>query len=142
VANLRNNNWIRIPVLGIVYFAIGYGSTLLDKPFSGRLHFWRVAAWLASAVVYFAHVAYEHFRMENSPTTTALHVSLAVALGGLLLAVAAMTHAAMVSEHAPFTRFVVALVAWPLITGVPAFVVTLVIAATLRWLNIPRRAAN
>jgi hypothetical protein len=137
VANLRDNKWIRITVLGVAYLAIGYGSTLFDQPFSGQVHFWRLAAWVASAVVYFAHLAYEYLRLANSPTTTAIHVGLAVAIGGFLLAVAATTHAVMVSEHAPFTRFLLALVAWPLITGVPAFLVTLVIASGLRWLKIP-----
>jgi hypothetical protein len=141
MTNLRSN-WFRITILGVVYFAIGYGSTLFDQPFAGHVHFWRLAAWVASAVVYFAHVAYEHFRLENSPINKALHVGLAVAVGGLLLAVAAITHAALVSEHAPFTRFLIALVAWPLITGGPAFVITVVIIATLSWLNIPRSAAN
>lgn len=139
--NLRNHNWIRIALIGFVYFAIGYGSTLFDQPFSGQVHFWRLAAWVASAVVYFTHLAYEYFHLENSPTTTAIHVGLAVAVGGFLLAAAAATHAALVSEHAPFTRFFVALLAWPLITGGPAFLVTLVIAAGLRRLKIPRGAA-
>jgi len=140
VTSLRNNTWIRIAVGGLAYFVIGYGSTLFDQPFSG-LHFWRLAAWVASAVVYVAHLVYEYFQLHNSPTSTSIHVGLAVAIGGFLLAVAATTHAAMVSEHAPFMRFLVALVAWPLITGVPAFLVTLVIAAALRWLKIPRGTA-
>jgi hypothetical protein len=138
--NLLNNTSLRIFVGGLAYFVIGYGSTLFDQPFSGRVHFWRLAAWVASAVVYVAHVAYEHFGLENSPIKTTIHVALAVAMGGLLLAVAAMTHAAMASEHAPFTRFVIALVAWPLITGVPAFLVTVVITGALRWLKIPHQS--
>ena len=139
--NLREHNWIRLAVVGVVYFVIGYGSTLFDRPFSG-LHFWRLAAWVASAVVYVAHLVYEHFKLRNSPAATAINVGLAVAIGGFLLAVAAMTHAAMVSEHAPFTRFLVALAAWPLITGGLAFLVTLVIAVALRWLKIPRGAPS
>ena len=142
ITSLRNHTWLRIVILGVVYFIIGYGSTLLDRPFSGQVHFWRLAAWVASAGVYFAHVAYEHFRLENFPTSTATDVALAVAFGGFLLAVAAATHAAMVSQHARYPRFVIALVAWPLITGVPAFLVTLVIAWILRWLRIPRGAAT
>jgi hypothetical protein len=141
MTDLGNHNWIRIPLVGVVYFVIGYGSTLLDRPFPG-LHFWRLAAWVASAVVYVAHLVYEHFRLRDSPTTTAINVGLAVVIGGFLLAVAATTHAAMVSEHAPIARFLVALVTWPLITGVPALLVTLVIAAAVRWLKIPRGAPS
>jgi hypothetical protein len=142
VPNFRNRSWIRIIAVGVVYFVIAYGSTLFDQPFSGQVHFWRLAAWVASALVYFAHIAYEHFRLENLPTATAFHAGFAVAIGGFLLAVAASTHAAMVSEHAPYSRFLIALVAWPLITGVPAFLVTIVVATALRWLNTPRRAAT
>jgi len=71
VAILFSNSWIRIPVLGLVYFVIGYGSTFLVHP---TIQFWRLAAWVASAVVYVAHVAYEHFRLENSPPATSIHV--------------------------------------------------------------------
>jgi hypothetical protein len=136
--SILTNHWVRLILLGVAYFVIGYGSTFLVRP---SIQFWRLAAWLASAGVYFAHLAYEHFRLENSPVTTALHTATAVALGGLLLAVAATTHAMMVTEHAPLSRFLIALVVWPLITGVPAFVVTLVIALGLQWLKIPRRAS-
>jgi hypothetical protein len=135
MANLRSNNWVRTAVVGLIYFVIGYGSTLLVYP---SIHFWRLAAWVASAVVYVLHLAYEHFRVRTSPATTAIHVGLAVAIGGFLLAVAATTHAATVSDHAPYRRFLIALIAWPLITGVPALLVTLVIGGGLRWLKIPR----
>ena len=134
-ANLLNNRWVRVAVIGVAYFVIGYGSTFLVQP---SIQFWRRAAWVASALVYILHVVCEHFRLRRSTATTAINVGLAVAVGGFLLAVAATTHAMMVSEHAPFLRFLIALIAWPLITGVPAFLVTLVIAGALRWLRIPR----
>jgi hypothetical protein len=121
--------------MGVAYFVIGYGSTFLVQP---SIQFWRLAAWVASALVYILHLGYEHFRLRNSPATTAINVGLAVAIGGFLLAVAATTHAALVSEHAPFQRYMIALIAWPMITGVPAFLITLVIAGALRWLKIPR----
>ena len=136
---LLNNKWICVTVVGVIYFVIGYGSTLLVYP---SIQFWRLAAWVSSAVVWFVHFAYEHFRLRTSPATTAIDVGLAVAIGGFLLAVAATTHAAMVSEHAPYQRFLIALIAWPLITGVPAFLVTLVIAGALRWLKIPGRTTT
>src|SRR5207249_11455698 len=65
------------------------------------------------------------------PRITASHAALAVALGAFLLAVAATVHAVMVPSHAPYWRHLLALVAWPLLTGVPAFVVALVAAAGL-----------
>jgi hypothetical protein len=136
---LESKRWIRVAVFGILYGVIGYGSTFLIYP---SVRFWRLAAWVGSAVVFAIQLAFEHFRLENTPARTALNTASAVALGGLLLAVAATTHALSVNEHAPYVRFAIALVAWPLITGVPAFLAAIVIAATLRWLKIPRRATT
>jgi hypothetical protein len=48
MANFRDHKWLRITVLGVVYFVIGYGSTLFDQPFSGRVHFWRPAGGVGS----------------------------------------------------------------------------------------------
>ena len=85
----------------------------------------------ASGVAFAIHIGYEHFRLLNSPRITASHAALAVALGAFLLAVAATVHAVMVPSHAPYWRHLLALVAWPLLTAVPAFVVALVAAAGL-----------
>ena len=142
MADTESRTWIRVVVVGAVYFVVGYGSTLLDHPFSGQVHFWRLAAWVASGIIYLTHVTYEYFSLRNSPATTATNVALAVALGGLLLAVAATTHALMVSEHASYARLMIAWIAWPLITGVPAFVVTILLTTVLRLLRIPRPRAT
>ena len=56
---------------------------------------------------------------------------MAVALGAFLLAVNATMHAAMVPSHAPYRRYSLALVVWPIVTAVPAFLVALALAALL-----------
>jgi hypothetical protein len=86
--------------------------------------------FLTSAVAFAIHIGYEHFRLRNSPRITASHVSIAVALGALALAVSANVHGYVVgsSNKRPLAF---ALVAWPAITAVPAFVVALVAAAGL-----------
>ena len=65
---------------------------------------------------------------------------MAVALGAFLLAVAATVHAMMVSSHAPYWRFLVALVVWPIVTALPAFLVALAVAALLARLPTKRLA--
>ena len=55
---------------------------------------------------------------------------------------AATAHAALVSQHAPYSRLLIAWVLWPLVTGVPAFIVTLAMTAMLRLLKIPRLAGT
>jgi len=128
--------WILI--VGVVYVVAGYGSALVDSSVPAQMRFaWRLGAWVTCGVVYGAHIAYEHFRLRNSPFATAWHVAMAVALGAFFLAVAATVHAAMVSSHAPLWQFLIALVAWPIITAVPAFVVALAIAAVLA--RFPRK---
>jgi hypothetical protein len=90
---------------------------------------WRLAAWAISAAAFAAHVGYEQIRLRSSPRTTALHASLAVALGAFALAVAAIVHAQAASSHQPF--HVLAFLVWPVVTALPAFVVALAAAAGL-----------
>ena len=90
---------------------------------------WRMAAWIISGAIYVTHIAYERYGLHNSRLATALHASIAVALGAFLLAVGATVHAAMVPAHAPYWQYAVAFVMWPLITAVPAFLVALVLGS-------------
>ena len=132
--------WIPASIAaGILYFVVGYGSAVLDPSLPDRARFWwRLTAWLISAVVFAVHIGYERFRLRDAPRVLALHTAAAVALGAFLIATAALVHATTVAEHAPYSRFVVALVIWPIITAVPAFVVALVASALL--VQLPRRA--
>ena len=111
-------------VAALMYPAIGIGFAFLDSPFGVR--FWRLAAWAASAVVLVAHVIYEQ-RRHSPPLRTAWHVSFAVALGAFILAVWVLAFGYVVgarrSSLAPF-----ALLLFPLLSGVPAFVIALIIA--------------
>jgi TRAP-type C4-dicarboxylate transport system permease small subunit len=86
-----------------------------------------------SAAAFAAHIAYEHVRLRNSPSTTALHASFAVALGAFGLAVAASLHAQTTHQHFP----AVALAIWPIMTALPAFVVAWAAAAVLARMRKP-----
>lgn len=121
---------IRLPWL-VVTTAAGFLYGLVGIGFgvpSTHLRFWRLAAWAVCAVVYAAHIAYEHFRLNSRPVRTAAHAAIAVAIGAFLLAVGAAVHAAFWSSYAPYWRYPIAFVAWPIITAVPAFVVALMAA--------------
>jgi len=85
---------------------------------------------MVSAVVYVAHIGYEHFRIRSSPRLTALHVAFGAAVGAFGLAAAAIVHS-MVTGTGNLRLLGFALLIWPLITGVPAFVVALVLTAVL-----------
>ena len=114
-------------LIGLLYAVIGVVFALP----SSRVQIWRLAAWLISAVLYAGHIGYESFRLRNAARFTALHVSSAVAIGGFALAVAATVHSFFVAPNYHRSRFMVALVVWPLLTGIPAFFVALAAAAVM-----------
>jgi len=130
-----HQRWLRaVILLGVVYLVAGITSaTLAGRAASNQMRVtWRLAAWAISAAAFAAHIGYEHVRLRSSPGTTALHASLAVALGAFALAVAAVVHAVhsqTASSHQH--RLALALIVWPVLTALPAFVVALAAAAGL-----------
>ncbi len=118
----------RWPVLivALLYLVIGIAFAALAREAGVA---WRLAAWVISAALFAAHIGYEHARLRSPPRTTALHAALAVALGAFGLAAAATAHAVATASFRG--AFVIALVAWPILTGLPAYVVALAAAAGL-----------
>jgi len=124
--------WLRaVLFLGLVYLVTGITfAALASRAASNPMRMtWRLAAWAISGAAFAAHIAYEQVRLRSSPGPTALHASLAVALGAFALAVAANVHAQAAASHQP-SHFL-ALVLWPVVTALPAFVVGLAAAAGL-----------
>ena len=117
---------------GTLYVIIGVGFAPLSVP---SVFFWRLAAWMVSGVVYAAHIGYEHFRIRSSPRSTALHVAFGAAVGAFGLATAAIGHS-LVTGTGNLRLLRIALLIWPLITGVPTFLVALVLTAVLA--RVPR----
>ncbi|HET7452419.1 MAG TPA: hypothetical protein VFL12_06745, partial [Thermoanaerobaculia bacterium] len=69
-------------------------------------------------------------RLRLGAKTAALHVAIAVALGALALAFRVTLRAAGAGAVRP--TMLIALVLWPLLTGVPAYLVALAAAAVLK----------
>jgi len=125
--------WFRMVVLlGAVYFVFGVAfAAFAGRSASNSMReTWNRLGFLASAVAFALHIGYEHFRLRNSPLITASHVSMAVALGAFALAVSANVHGYRVGTNNQ-RLLAFALVAWPALTAVPAFVVALVAAVGL-----------
>jgi hypothetical protein len=134
--SLRRETLSRVLIVGVVYFLVGFVLSLFDR---GRFS-WRLAAWVISGVVFALHFGYEQFRIHNTPLRTALCAAAAVAIGGFLLAVAATVHAVIAPARPPFWLFLLALVLWPILTGLPAFVVALITSWLLSCLPAKRLA--
>ena len=123
----RRQPWIRVALLvGVLYFLIG---RIFSLP-SAHVQVWRLAAWIVSGVAYAAHIGYEHFKLRNSARLAAVHVALAVAIGAFALALAGMIHSL---STAPGFRpaWLLAMVVWPAVTALPAFLGALVAGAVL-----------
>jgi hypothetical protein len=123
---------VPVIVLAVVYLVVGIlFAALANSSASNQMReTWRRLAFVASAAAFAAHILYELFRLRNSPRTTALHASLAVAMGAFALAVAATIHAPSAASSHQAAR-ALALVVWPAVTAVPAFVVALAASAGL-----------
>ena len=124
--------------LGAAYLVVGTAFGLLaNRAASHQLRVgWRLAAWAISAAVFAAHIRYDRVRLRSSPGTTALRTSLAVGLGAFGLAVVATLQHGTTSP----VGYALALVLWPVVTGLPAFIAALALAAVLRPRGVARDA--
>jgi hypothetical protein len=113
--------WLRTAIfLGIGYALVGI---VFAVP-STHVQAWRLAAWVVSAIGYGAHIAYERFWLQNSPSSAALQVAFAVALGAFGLAVGANIHSLFSgSTNQNRQLLLLSLGIWPVITAPPAFLV-------------------
>jgi len=132
-----NRRWLPLALLiAAVYPFVGITFAVLDSQ-SGpaQIRIWRLAAWLVSAAAAGVHLVYELFRLRNPPLRAAVHVSLAVALGAFALAVWVNLHGLWVASSHPSRFAPLALVLFPLVTGIPAFLAALAAGAVLARLR-------
>ena len=120
--------WLRAVLLaGLLYLAIGLGTADLARLSGGA---WRLVAWATSLGVFLTHLAYERSRLRSAPVIAALHAAVSVALGAFGLALAATLRATASGNYRG--AFAVALVAWPAMTGVAAFVAGWVVVRAVK----------
>ena len=108
--------------IGLLYAAIGFVTGELSQSAGSPQwqNLWRLSAWPLSLLVFVCHFALERLKLSNPTLRTARNVAIAAGLGGLLLAVVGpvRTH----WGEADFGRAtVLSVVLWPLLTGIPAF---------------------
>ena len=118
--------------VGVLYAVVGIVTARMPAASHSTLVAWRLVAWVVSAIAYAAHIAYEHYRVQSSRRTTALRAATAAALGAFGLAVSARIHSYAAPSSHPFPMS--ALIVWPVMVLIPAFLVALAVAAVL-----PRR---
>jgi hypothetical protein len=119
-------------LVGVVYALTGIVfARLAGRASSDQLRvMWRLGAWMISLSAFGAHIGYGVLRLHLSPRVTALHAALAVALGAFGLALSALLQASGGPTPRHFSPL--AFLVWPVITGLPAFLVALGAAAAAR----------
>ncbi len=128
--------WITAAILvGVTYLVFGLVSAVLAGGADSieMRNMWRRAAWVASGVVFAAHIGFEQFMIRNATRVSALHVAAAAALGSFGLAVAGNLHAQPSARQR--VLMAASLVIWPAITAIPAFIVALVAASGMAQLR-------
>jgi hypothetical protein len=121
----------RITLVGALYFAVGAASVILAWGVAWRSTLsLRWAAFAISGIIFAWHIAREWLRHQATVREIAWRAAAAVALGALGLALMANIHEVLT---APSFRplMLTALVLWPLLTGLPAFLVALAAASIL-----------
>lgn len=129
----KHKSWLMVIIFGIGYAVVGIAFPNPSVQGEAQRN-WRLAAWIAGAVIFGIQIWYEHFRLHNRPLITALHTAVAAALGALALAAAAFIHV-LNSIGANLLLHAASLILWPVFIGVPAFLAAFVIAAVLAKLK-------
>jgi hypothetical protein len=135
--NANRRPWVGVMLLtGAAYCVVGVVFAVLAARGASEQWraLWRLLAWAVSLVVFAAHIGHEHFRFGHRPLATAWHAAAAVGLGAFGLALAAGAHA-LWTGAGPRRLFALALVTWPVVMAVPAFVVALLAAVGLGLLR-------
>lgn len=137
-------HWIRPALLAAaIYAVVGVvtADLAISAPSLRTRTFWRLAAWVISLVTFAGHIAYDQIRFRNAVRNTAAHAAAAVALGAFALAAAGP-----VRSHWGTSDFwrssALSLPLWPILTGIPAFLVALVAGAIVRRIFMRDKAPH
>jgi hypothetical protein len=121
----RIRRWT-VLLASVAYVVIGVGTAALAgiATSPAGVKGWRLAAWLLSLAVFGIHVASAR-RRPGGRSSAALEVALAVALGAFGVAALGPVRSHWGEPHLMRVALL-SLIAWPLLTGVPAFGAALV----------------
>ena len=124
----------RIVLVGAIYFAVGvlFSSFAAPSVLGHRVVTWRLIAWLISGDVFLWQIWGDRVHFGRTNLATAVNAAAAAAIGAFGLGARVAVHSAHPSP--------MAMVLWPLVTAIPAFVVALVVAAVLDGVAAPRAA--
>lgn len=111
--------------VGVVFAMLAARSGLVGA------RFWRLAAWLVSAIAFGTHIQFERVTARRSIVDSAWHAAFAAALGACGLAISAVIHRHLAGL--PRSGLLgAAVIVWPVMTAIPAFLVGMAAAFMMR----------
>jgi hypothetical protein len=134
---------IRIVLLAsAAYIVVGIATAALAGMASSPsgVKAWRLAAWLLSLAIFGVQFAIER-RRRLGRVNVALSVALAVAIGAFVLAVLGPLRSHW-GDPSRLKLALLSLVAWPVLTGIPAFLVALIAGFILDRVTTGARPAQ
>lgn len=123
---------VRLVILcALLYVVVGYYPGEFARTASAIpvRNAWRLSAWLLSFVVFAGQVYYEKRRLGRALSATALDAAAAVALGAILVALVGPVRSHWGTDTQG--RALAAVVIWPVMLGIPAFLAALAGGALL-----------
>ena len=109
---------VMVLLAGITYVTIGLVTAALNGP--------RLLAWILSGAVFLCHAIIARPRDGRSLVNAAMQVALGAAVGAFLLALLGPVRSHW-GEPNHARLILLSIVAWPLLTGLPAFAVALAV---------------
>ena len=120
---MKNSKQIkRIISFGLIYLVIGIMSALITNPMEsgGMQTALRLLALVLAISAFIYHISLQLFQSNNSVLKTASNAAIATALGTFLLAVLANIYN-LLTEAENKNQLPLALIVWPAVTGLLAF---------------------
>lgn len=133
--------WLRAALpAAAAYVLIGLGTVAASRAAGGAgmpavVRILRAGSWLVSGVVFLLHLRWEGLAGRKA-AASAWHASAAVTLATLVLALVATVRQVRAGNTRP--AVLVALVVWPVLTGVVSFAVGLGLSLLLRAVSRER----
>ena len=138
---MRQNRVRTLLLAATAYVIVGTATAALAGAASSPsgVKAWRLAAWLLSLGIFGVHIAIER-RRQLSSISIATSAALAVALGACIVAALGPFRSHW-SDPSRLKLALLSLVAWPLLTGIPAFAVALLVVSVLDRVSAGTRAS-
>jgi hypothetical protein len=141
MSQTKRSKYIKLIIsFGLIYLVIGILSALITNPMepTGMQTSLRLLALALAIAAFVYHIRLELFKSNNSILRTALYAAIATAIGTFLLAVMANIHSILTAAENK-DQLPLALIVWPAVTGLLAFLGGSVVAKIFSLIRLRRK---